>query len=283
VVVDSPSPAAEDVRSRRKRPRTTGPIAVQRDSSSSAASASVSLSPNLAEMYHEIYTRRNRYGPSGPNNRSRNNIGLTAGFDFGSIGVPVPALRNYSNNISNNVDNDLARAINLSKAQSQSKQDAELRRKQDEEYELSMALDKSKQTHLEESRLQEEKQKKTLEEEDSAKKKALKLREERLRKSLMDEPASFKDDSVISLRLGIPGGRFSRRFPADALLDQLFIWIQLTDERCKNNKFIVCLPPLSTSSLKDRKFDSTDTKTRESVTLKDVKINRCTVRVIVME
>jgi len=185
-------------------------------------------------------------------------------------------------------DHDLERAIKLSKAQSQAKVDAEIRRKQDEEYELSMALDKSKEMHLQAVRLAKEKEKKEEErklnmakEEERQRENELKKRHTYLVGQLSEEPSTENEKGLVSVQLRVPSGRFVRRFRPEEPIDQLFIWVEQSYKRCLNTKFTICIPRLSSSSLQDTKWESTDTDLRNSLTFKDAGINSTVIRVIV--
>lgn len=153
-------------------------------------------------------------------------------------------------------DTDLERALELSKAQV----DADLRRQQDEEYQLSVALDRSKQE-------------KELE---------IERRRTDLINTLEAEPGPDDRDGIVTVRLDVPSGRWTRRFSRSSLLNQLFVWIEIQDKRCFMKNYKVYAPPLGGETDQIVLYQK-DMAKRRSTTMGESGLDRSCVRVVMLE
>mmetsp|Transcript_18086 Transcript_18086/g.33410 ORF Transcript_18086/g.33410 Transcript_18086/m.33410 type:complete len:284 (+) Transcript_18086:372-1223(+) len=122
-------------------------------------------------------------------------------------------------------DGDLARALTASKAAA----DSELRHAQDEEFQMSLAMDRAKQTHIRETKLAQEQAAKAIMEQKAAKARNLALKRQAIESKLAALP---QDTATLRIRLEVPGNRFDASFDPQQTLGTLMDWVQLKDERC---------------------------------------------------
>lgn len=201
-------------------------------------------------------SNKNGIGNKKRSTRSKPLSSSSTSSSYSSSYSSFSGFNNFQNdmNINNQAPNRLLYNDDIDLQQAQKRQknslnsNTQLRKEQDEEFEIAQAVDKSNELYEKELAKKLENKKKQKEEEE----KAIIESEERmltmLKESLLPEPENDKDSILIIIRL--PSAKLKRKFPLkEAMVKHIFSFIELNEPKCRASNYSLRIPPILSSSI----------------------------------